>query len=349
MDALISKQLQESAYQDFVLPDDGDQCGPNEIQATAAEFKSILPIPSQQDMWQVLEQTPAAFKTEDGQTVLKYKVVAGKHGPDCMQSGQQAENNMVTAFHGTSLQAVHGIISNGLMPSEKSHNVTGIWCSTKFEYCLEYSKFIVQPCTGVVIAFRTQEGRLESRARWAKFMPTKKIVITAAGEQAPIIITGIYIRIPGPNRLQWYLSFMDMVNDIGHQSFVNLPAWAPTEVIAWTLKEHVKARAIHIGSDGWLGLGYGAGQSFTVTGISKASIKVCSILRANAADQPAKRRKYLKEVKWEDYPLPMQKWIMEQYPGLGLKLQADATQKGHHEVYELGTIIPADKWSYKCD
>jgi hypothetical protein len=180
-------------------------------------------------------------------------------------------------------------------------------------------------------------------------MPTKKIVITAEGHQAPIIISGVYIRIPGPKRLSWYLSFMDMINNIGYQSFVNLPEWALPDVIAWTLKEHVKARAIHLGSDGWLGLGYGAGQSYVDTGISNASIKVCSILRAYAADQPAKRRRSLKEVKWEEYPLPMQLWLMEQYPGLGQKLQAEAQDKNRHEVYTLGPIIPADKWSYKSD
>ena len=252
-------------------------------------------------------------------------------------------------FHGTRFHRLTGILHTGVQPSERSHEIHGVWANKDPREAMEWGNAPLERSYGMVVHMSTPSTTLRSNRRLRGTHTNKVVIQTEPGADPLVAMRGIYIRGAGPLFHSWLTRFELAVMSTAHDWVAHQQSghnFTP-EALGRDLFHHVRRRSDFIGMDGWTCLEFGAGSLQVDTGISIMSIRICGIIQTLQTRNPNKKYLYLQKNPVEFLPMALQMWFHAEYPFYSQWVTRRQQTHFQPSVWPiLGNMIAADRWDF---
>jgi len=145
------------------------------------------------------------FNTNSGTPVIRIPVHKNPIlDQTTYQNGDKLQEDNIRLFHGTRQPIIKPILTEGLMSSIRSHDVTGLWANTNLETSLAWTSsiFDIVPSLAVEVVAPISAKRQNRRIKAGN--PERMVIELRTDQTLPALhISAIIVTIPTPTRLQF--------------------------------------------------------------------------------------------------------------------------------------------------
>lgn len=215
-------------------------------------------------------------------------------------------------YHGTRSTLVPFICFSGLKPSPLSHGQTGIWVNTSATEALQWNNtpFDLVPSLALEVTAASDSSCSNRRVRAGS--QTKAVVTTGS-----IRIQAIILRVPSQEIVRFQSGLRQAVfGTVAAQIGTRPQNDAEITEICNEMFHLAGYRYTYRSIPGFFSTEFAGNWSEVRPIVSCLSAQLASILAALELRNPIKKATKLLAHRWDDVPIRLQHWLLEEFPGI---------------------------------